>query len=187
MFIATGGYTDKGNESEHVHEHWWERDTIGCPSPRHEEECCKWSYDSAWLHCSRCRSLVESSFLPNQALVSRTLKRAYSASRRIKEMCSRGVWLNDQQWSYGSWFCLRIHQLATMPMVQQLVSHNTQGRLNEQNYYFRRCVTVFFHLCISMVTGHRCGIQRLGCGEFGSPPFNTLEGLRTMNCVLIQG
>jgi hypothetical protein len=49
MFAATGGKSEKGNESEHVHEHWWERDTIGCPSLRHEEECCKWSCDSAWL------------------------------------------------------------------------------------------------------------------------------------------
>jgi hypothetical protein len=49
MFTATVGYTDKGNKSEHVHEHWWESDTIACPSPRLEEECSKWSCDSAWL------------------------------------------------------------------------------------------------------------------------------------------
>jgi hypothetical protein len=35
MFTATVGYTDKG--SEHVHEHWWESDTTGCPSASPEE------------------------------------------------------------------------------------------------------------------------------------------------------
>jgi hypothetical protein len=52
MVTATAGYTDekkKRNESEHVHEQWWEVDRIGCPSLRHEEQCCKWSCDSAWL------------------------------------------------------------------------------------------------------------------------------------------
>jgi hypothetical protein len=72
MFTATVGYTDKSNESEHVHEHWWESDKIGCPSPCHEEECCNWSCAFAWL-----QRLGGKPSSPNQVLVSRTLKRAY--------------------------------------------------------------------------------------------------------------
>jgi hypothetical protein len=156
MFTATVGYTDKGNESEHVHEHWWENDAIGCPSSRHEQKCCKWSCDFAWLQRlgrkpvytlsgARFKNIEKGilSLQTDQSIVQQ------KCLLKLLSMVLRFV-------------VLLAHALATMTIVQQLVSHNTRGRLNATQPVFPRlcnCILAFVH-----INGSR---EALWCSDAG--------------------
>jgi hypothetical protein len=155
MFTETLGCTDKGNESEHVHEHWWESDTIGCPSPRHEEECCKWNCDSASL-----QRLGRKPLFTQSGTRFKNIERALSLQTdqtNVQQKCLVEIFSMVLRF-----VVLLAHAPATMPIVQQLLSHITQGRLNAAQPVFPRIccgILPFVH-----INGYRAP---LWCSEAG--------------------
>jgi hypothetical protein len=188
MFTATVGYTDKRNESEHVHEHWWENDTIWCPSPRHEQECYKWSCDSAWLQR-----------LGRQPVFTQSGTRFRNIEKGILSLqTDQSIVQQKRLVKYLSmvlrFMVLLAHAPATMPIVQQLVSHNTRGQLNATQPVFPRpccCILAFVH-----VNGYRAplwcseaGLRRVRFSTFSDTlsvkDFKLCSSLRLSKCSLM--